>query len=585
MHLTELSSTLQTALTKRLIRFGVRCILDPDGLAIDLSDYLDAEQPIQIRKSVSIMPYGEMGRFTISEVTLRLINRDDYFNPDNSASPFYYASTRIIEAKPLAQKWVKVRKNEAAKFSVGGNVTLGSGKNRAGFNISSIDTSDPNFDIINFSSTAGTDYPAGTVLEVSYIPGKRVVLKTVINNESEEITQFVGILKGYPKITAQYAEITLFDPLKNLLETPVRATSVYFYNNSKTSTVKTTLDNDSTGTFDPDYVDVFSNCPIGTWEIEFTSATNYVLTDPYGTETTGHVSTNLYYPEGAPLPQLQIDADAFGGTFVAGDRITFQTTLVLGGPFTSQQTVIAHVKQLMTNSGYGAGLPESLIDTTTLDNLDSFYDEMVGYLTVTRPESVLKVCEMLQQQINGWLFTRNNGLISLFIYRPKDPDATYPTLSPTADIREVDMSDLGRIEAIVAEWHYSHSDRRFLRTLYVPDEESAGGAVVNIKLPAAYSEAVARSAAERLWVFWRRGIRVYQIKEKFNYGLAWELGDIFNISSNIPSIGNKTVVIFELNKDLRNAEVTALAFDLNFAFENFLILDVGHKLDTGKVIW
>ena len=84
---------------------------------------------------------------------------------------------------------------------------------------------------------------------------------------------------------------------------------------------------------------------------------------------------------------------------------------------------------------------------------------------------------------------------------------------------------------------------------------------------------------------WRKGVRRYRIQEKWNYGLAFELGDLFKISSRYPVIAERAVVVYQLSKDLLNQTVTALAYDLNYAFDGFAFCDVGDQLDSGKVIW
>lgn len=585
-HVTELASALQTALQKYSVRIGVRCIFDADDLNIDLSNYLNMDAPVNIQKAISILPYGTIGRYQVGEVTLRMINKDDYFNHTNSSSPFYYASARIISAKGSSDTSVALLKGDGAKFADVSKITLGQGGTATTFTIASVDTSDPNEDVVNFTASGSVAYASGTVIETVYLPGRKVTLKTIVENETTEITQFVGILKGHPKINAEYAEITIYDPIKQLLDVELEATSSRIMNDTIVDTLEYNREDASTGTLDNAQIDVNFGCPIGEWQIVFADATNFTIYAPTGEEQSGDTSSDMFFPTGAGTYWVTIETGAWASSFEAGDKIKFQTVCALGPPlYSAAYSIPAFLKTVIT-AEFGADLPVTEINETAFDSLITYYDEMFGQITFTENTTVLKAIELIQQTINASVFPQNDGKIGIFTYRPRyDDGSSFPVLSPDTDIREVDMSDLGRIDTVIAHWNYSHPENTYLNKLIIPDAEASRLNAIEIKLPAAYSEAIARSAAERLWIMWRKGVRAYQISEKFNYGVAWELGDIFRISSDHPSIPSRVVVVYELQKDLRNGEVVANCYDLNYAFANFLVLDSGHKLDNGKVLW
>lgn len=585
-HVTELASALQTALQKYTVRIGVRCIFDADDLNLDLSNYLNIDAPVNIQKSIQILPYGTIGRYQVNEVTLRMINKDDYFNHTNSSSPFYYATARIIAAKGSSDTFVNVLKGDGAKFANVSKVTLGQGGTATTFTVASVDTSSPTEDMVNFTASGSVAYAAGTVLETVYLPGRKMTLKTIVNDEATEITQYVGILKGHPKIHAEYAELTFYDPIKQLLDVELEATASRILNATAIDTVEYNRADASTGTLDNAQIDINFGCPIGEWRIVFADATTFTIYAPTGETQSGDTSSDLFFPTGAAIYWVTIETTAWAGSFEAEDEITFSTSCVLGPPtYPTYDNIPQFIKAVILDE-FGADLATSDIDETAFNSLITYYDEMFGRITFTENTTVLKAIELLQQHINGSVFPKNDGKIGIFAYRPRyDDGSTFPELSPDTDIREIDMSDLGRIDTVIAHWNYSHPENTYLNKLIIPDTEASRLNAIEIKLPAAYSEAIARSAAERLWIMWRKGVRAYQISEKFNYGVAWELGDIFRVSSDHPSIPSRAMVVYELQKDLRNGEVVASCYDLNYAFSNFAVADVGHKLDNGKVVW
>lgn len=585
-HVTELASALQTALQKHSVRIGVRCIFDADDLNIDLSNYLNMDAPVNIQKAISILPYGTIGRYQVGEVTLRMINKDDYFNHTNSSSPFYYASARIISAKGSSDTSVALLKGDGAKFADVSKITLVQGGTATTFTIASVDTSDPNEDVVNFTASGSVAYASGTVIETVYLPGRKVTLKTIVEDEATEITQFVGILKGHPKINAEYAEITIYDPIKQLLDVEIKATSARLQNTTALDTVEYNREDASDGLLDNSAIVIGFNCPIGEWRIVFSTATAFTLYAPTGETQTGSVSSDFFYPSAAGTYAVTIETTAWSGTFEEADEITFRTACVMGPSLYPIYDNIPQFIKAVILDEFGADLTTSDINETEFNSLITFYDEMYGAITITENTSVLKAIELLQQHINGAIFPQNDGKIGIFAYRPRyDDGSSFPVLSPDTDIREIDMSDLGRIDTVIANWNYSHVDNKYKNKLIIPDTNASQLNAIEIKLPGTYNESIARSAAERLWIMWRKGVRAYQISEKFNYGVAWELGDIFRVSSDHPSIPSRVVVVYELQKDLRNGEVVANCYDLNYAFSNFAVADVGHKLDSGKVVW
>lgn len=297
-YVDDLSSDLQTALKKPIpARITTEVILDPDGLNIDLSDYLDTEAPLTLRKTKNInLAFGALGRYTLPEVHLEMINRDDAFNINTKGSLFYYATSRLYADKASGDTYVDLINGEGDKFDHS-NITklyLRSGSSATEFTISSIDTTPANYDRINFTASGSIAFNAGTIIETEFLPGKEVTIKTVVDGVADKVSQFKGVLSSHPNLAFGKARITLHNTLKNLLDVDVNATAIQYITDADggvLSTIEYTRAEDpaSDGLLDVNglFVDT-ANCKIGNWEIEFTdSSGNYKITDTEGNVLTG----------------------------------------------------------------------------------------------------------------------------------------------------------------------------------------------------------------------------------------------------------------------------------------------------------
>ena len=150
-HIDELSIAYQSAL-KRSVPAIIRpkVVFDPDGENIDLSAYL-SNNPLIVSREVPVQNFGQSGRFVVNNVRISFNNISNYISRHNQSSPFYYAKTRLVEDKDTADTFIWVEKGDARKFE---NVSTGYLVDAFGifweFTISSIDTTDPEKDKINF---------------------------------------------------------------------------------------------------------------------------------------------------------------------------------------------------------------------------------------------------------------------------------------------------------------------------------------------------------------------------------------------------------------------------------------------------
>lgn len=593
-HILELSASLQTALLRPApARCSTELIVDPDGFNIDLSGYLDIERSLVVRRSKQIQSNGSQGRYEVGEVSVPLINRDNYFNRNIFGSPFYYESAFVITDKVETDAFVKIRKGAAASFDHASisNLFLDDGVNRTMFTIASIDETDPGFDQINFTSSGSIAYTTGSMLETTYMPGLPVVLKTVIDGEAEKITQFTGILKGHPVLSddGARASIVLQENSKALLDAPCTANATHIivdYRGNVETTRIIERAGESNGIFTLDYVTVGTKCPIGEWRIEFKSESHFDIYDPLGNVYESRNDTTNYYPTVDNF-QLKISSNAFiAGDFEDGDVIRFQTVLNLGSPTNNHNTIPAMLKALVTES-IGAAIPVSEIDESSYESLIADYDVLHGYITFTESLSVMKAIEILQSHIDATVFFTPDGKSKVFAYRPVQLPPTVRSLSPDGGVMRLSFDDLGRIEAFKGEYDFSYSDKAFKREISAPSRTEVGERAMPIKLPAFHrGDAQARNIVERLWQRWRKGVQVFSVQEQWNYGLALDINDLLYLSGDWPSIPQRSVEVYEVEKDLIQQTVRLKVYEPGYSFkeDTYLFLNEGN-LDSGLLVW
>lgn len=595
-HFTDLHPDLQTALGKLVPAVcSVRVELDNSQETWVISDYLDGQRPLRVRKSKSIFPYSKMGRVTIPEVNLDFINKDDFFNPNYRKSglpddtQFIYFVSTLYADKASGDSYVDITKDDGGNYVSGDYINVDDGDNIYTYDIISVDTSDPEFDRLNLSTSGSTAFAAGAIVESLYLPGSEVTLKTTVSGEDEKLTQFTGYMKEYPRLGESSARMTLVDKLKRILEVNITANETRVVTGygpgNISSTVTYTRSGSSTATFDDTEITITEgSCPIGDWQIEFIDHDeNFIVTDPEGEKTAGDTSTVTYIK---PSPYwLYIAAAAFSGTFEKGDKIFFKTVLTLSKAYSATiDTIPDFIYKLLTEN-YGAGLSTADLVDASFTDLITEYDEMLGGISFTRATTVLNALEILQQHINATIYTDVNGKIDIHAYRPVYSSGGYNTISQDTDLMSVRQEDPGRVDRVVVRYAYDYSDFKFKKEIRIPDSTSAGRAEVVIELPAYYEEPQAKAVAERVWAMWRKGMRLYEIRQKWNYGLGVEISDIFQFSSDNPQLSNKVVEVYSVEKDLINLQVKILAYDIDQLFNDYLFLDVSQKLDDGLKCW
>ncbi len=592
-HMLELDTDLQEKLNKFIIGpWRTEVIIDPSGVNIDISDYIDQNSSIIIRKKKNIMPYANIGAFSISEILIRCLNINNEFNHTIKGKLFYHASSRLYNNASNSDTYIDVPNDDADKFDAGMDMTISDINNTVDITLGSSRTEYDYYTRISLSSGAiGEDFNAGAMLDTYYLPGREVTIKTLFDGVSTKINQYKGRLKCLPKIYQEYAEIELYDNFKPLLEISLKANTYKILTDSiggYQSTLEITRANSSTDTLDMDDIIINSvYCIIGKWKIEFINDSgNFKVTDPVSIIYTGDITTDFYAGTAPYDYQIYIPSSAWSGTdYDEGDIFDFQTILSLGEGITTNNTIPYFLYKLLMND-YGADLNASDIDTSAWNDIIAAYEAHRGAISFTKSITVLKAVELLQSHINACVFLDNEGKISVDGYKPVQYQGTIYSLSPDTDIEDLDIIDLGRIEKIKGQYNYSHDESNYLNEFIKPEGADNTGIILTLNFPAYFNSdrAQARTTMARIFRMWRRGVHLYQINELFNYGIAFDLNEIYKVTSDHPELAQKYVQVYEIMKDIINGNLTLFVYNMDFIYGNYAFTDVDYT-DRGKVTW
>lgn len=312
----------------------------------------------------------------------------------------------------------------------------------------------------------------------------------------------------------------------------------------------------------------------------------FTVTDPAGNEYDGN-NLSPFYAGTASSYQLTWtwDSSILKGGFDKDDEMYFQTTCSLGRPVNSYDTIPNMIYKLITED-FGAGLSTAELELASYTGLIADYDEMLGAISFTQKTTVLRAIELLQDHITSTHFHTNAGLFNLSCWRPEQDPATIYEFSPSADIKELQQEDLGRIERVFVYYDFNHSTGKYASPIIIPEGADETGAGLDIYLPAYHNGdyGQARAAGERVYLMYREGMQAFEIKEKYDYGLALDIDDIVSISSNHPEFESRVVKIYDINKDLDAKDITVRAYDLHFLFGHYAFCDIDY-CDRGKVVW
>jgi len=595
-HLDELHANLQAKLDKQIVDpCYVEVIIDPDGVNIDISSYVKRGTALTISKKKSIRPYSKLGSYSVSEVNITCNNIADFFNHNVKGKTFYHATTRLFQDASSANSYFDVPAGDGDKLVSGDSVFITdlSTGTTVEKTIDSIDTTTYTYyDRIATTAALGTDFDAGARAETLYLVGKEVIVKSYFDLVTQKVNQFVGVLAALPKLNNTEARLTIVDNFSKLLNIDITANSYKTLIDSLGTysdnlIITRAEDPASEGLFNLDEVTINTGyCKIGDWKIEFIDESqNYTVTDPDGIEYTGGTLGDFTVGT-SPTHQLIIADGCWGASndYDKGDIIEFKTTCAMGLGVNTYNSVPQMLYRLLIED-FGAGLDTGDLATTPWADIIDQFEACRGAITFTKATTVLKAIETLQAHINASVFHNNDGEISIAAYRPQLESGSEYTLSPNADISELDQEDLGRIQRIRLNYNYTQ-EGGYQNKQILPDGAFQVGTFMELNYPAYHTSdrPQTRSSGSRIFRMWERGLKAYEIQEKWNTGIAFDINETYKISSNHPALAERLVEIYEIKKDINNKTVTFSAYDRDFVFGNYAFTEVDYT-DRGKVTW
>ena len=244
---------------------------------------------------------------------------------------------------------------------------------------------------------------------------KEVVVSAAVEDFegwSEDLEIFRGRIIGLVNRPGK-ATLRLGNLFKHLLDKRIGPNGIFGYRKIEAEEGATT-----TGAFDQAEVAFTPGLArLETWTITFTNGgtgsfrVEGSLSGEQGTGTTGAVFTST---NGAII----IDTSAWSGTWTTGTQIVFSTGLGYGVASPSGITDVFQImKDVLTSTSYGAGLPESRVA------VNEFNAETNSGLSVnitplwTEDASVLDVMQELCWHANATIVERTNGVVGVLQYR------------------------------------------------------------------------------------------------------------------------------------------------------------------------
>ena len=214
----------ETALEKKIgAKIAVKAVLDPDGLNLTLNgehDLVSAGTVGQVR-DMSI-DYG--GRAIVQDVALVFNDPDNYFSPDNTASPFHQAEGTLSADASATDTTLKLLSFTGFSFAADEVLLIGDGTNEEEIVVASFtaDNGSTGYHelVIDAPGLVNT-FSAGTRIWTKPVVGKEIVISLVNLTEStsEELVLFRGNIIRAPELLIGQARITISDTRKKQLDT------------------------------------------------------------------------------------------------------------------------------------------------------------------------------------------------------------------------------------------------------------------------------------------------------------------------------------------------------------------------------
>lgn len=582
-HLSELTTAQQAFLDSQVIPpIYLRLTLHgDDGNIVLEDDIIDAEE-IKMNKRIDLDENIE--QFTTGQLKVDLVNYQQGYDatvPGNTFDAFVTPTLNDIELGGVSVKISKFSTVPLGLSSwselVGKVFAVSDGKVSWSDQVLSVTTVDSGTRYqINFTNSFPYSYKlqAGAILEINQIIGRRATLEYILGSSGEKLTAGKYVVSKIPDLSIGQATLELQDAFSELLGENLPANNAAVKEYQRTAS--------STGTVDINSTNVkWSKAVIGEWEVEITGADVsvrlFTVTYPDGTTKTGRTDQNFYSdPQGYQnFSSLVILSSDWSGILDIGDKVIIQTYYSQPDSHTHLSEGLNHVLSLCLDSNF--------YDSSAGNRLLSEYQPRMPLYppsgTIKRQITCMQAAALFCQHLNLSMYVGIDGFLNFYMFQPEYA-ASLPQISGDSDMIEVEVEFREPVKAVQVLYNYDWDAREFQNS-YVYPENSHESPVV-LKLPFFSGEANAKAQASRYFSMWNKGLRLIRFKEKFNYGIAFDLAERMELTSDNPPITASQVLFFDLSKNLSKAEVTVKSIDVSRLWENVAFYDVS-SYETGKV--
>jgi hypothetical protein len=595
MHLEELTSAQQSFLNKSSVGLiSYKLTISSDDGDIVLTDEIASVSPIKLKKRIDLDE--KMEQFTASEVEIDLINDNDAYDYTNVDSIFSLFRVPILTDLAHTDTTVDIPYQTTVPFGLssmdelaGKYFKISDGKvTRQGL-ITNVASNGSGSDLVHritftrvsYSSDSSWEYTiaAGNYLEINQLIGCIAQIDYVLNNVDDVITVYKGVVKSVPSLDQEgNAALILQDAFSVLLNQQLGGNIVEVTSYERTGSPEST----GTLTVNEDNVNLNRGfTDIGVWSILITADNgtyyDFTVTLPDGSTKTGRTDQywdsdpNDYYA----YASLIIFAENWDGAFDVGDVINLET-------YYQQDVSDPHLAwglYYLLSAHLSSALFYS--DTSQITSIVQRLPLIYAVGVFKKPTTVLQACSVYCQHCNISMYIGAEGKLQLVLLQPYLGQDPYD-LTGDEDVVDVSIKNEPEVPAVKVYYDYDWTEKEFNKSVIFPP--GWNGDAVELKLGFFTTESQALWMANFYMAMHEKGLKRILFDEKFNYGLAFSLGDIFQMTSYHPPFTDQLIMIDEFEKARDKSIVKCRAIDIQFIWGDYAYCDMD-SADSNKIIW
>ncbi|HPR89793.1 MAG TPA: Ig domain-containing protein, partial [bacterium] len=219
----NIPTKFKTALERKTgAKFAVEVVLDPDGAAIALDGDHDIVDMAEVTQERDLdIDQGGMGY--IQDVVLTFNDLDNYFDPDNTTSPFHQCEGTLSEDASAGATVLKLLSWPGVAFADTESLIISDATNSETVGVGGFtaDTGSEGYHTLLIDAPGlAHDYAAGSSIYTAAIVGKQIIVRlaNLTETTAEKLTLFRGEIIKDPEVSCGQARITCADARKRALD-------------------------------------------------------------------------------------------------------------------------------------------------------------------------------------------------------------------------------------------------------------------------------------------------------------------------------------------------------------------------------